>query len=114
MTAISFSARVPAPSPTAGRFPIPKVRLHLYHSGAMHNVSIIINEEAFPVETVRIEPLERGRVALFVKSPIGLHRGQSCRIQTSTGAEMECVVSEVYPEPGGPITELRCIAESAS
>ena len=79
----------------------------------MHNVSIILNDEAFPLETVRIEPQDRGRVALFVKSPITLRKGESCRIRTSTEAELECVVVEVYPGPGGPVTELRCIPESS-
>ena len=79
----------------------------------MHNISLILGGEAFPVETVRIEPLERGRLAVFVRSPILLRKGESCTMRTSTGAEMECVVSEVYWEAGAQITELRCIPESS-
>ena len=79
----------------------------------MQNISIILDEEAFPVVTVRIEPLERGRVAVFIKSPITLRKGESCKIRTSTGAELDCVVSEVYPEADGALTELRCISDAA-
>jgi len=79
----------------------------------MQNISIILDAQAFPVQTVRLEPLERGRVAVFVRSPVTLRKGETCTIRTSTGVELECVVAELHVEATGIITELRCIPEPA-
>ena len=79
----------------------------------MERYRIIVGEIAYPVDYVRIEPRESGRVAVWVKAPVQIGRGESCTMRDSAGSEMECVVAENYPELDGTVTELRCLTQPA-